>query len=551
MFRFDNYVEQWAMKFKELAHDPSKGSMNKRMYRMDSMMRNEEFSANLANAKSPSVGAVTQYDASSIGNGKRMMAFTHRVFFMVKQTTNSLTNPVINEVAAADAKEHGVEMAMKFVAYMEQDRKGWPDAKGRPTKAPNADLATIDFDTIDIVTDPVQHNGWWFTELLVQHTQSRPLCVVSTDYLPYDTLRKVAPYLYETTFSTLDYPAALAYFKEQRTDLFPALCSSFRKGNLYGRKLDWFYDNTAEFVVRTPAANGLHATLGIAGGSSAFEEKAVDDHKTTLPYHVLPFYLLDGRNDAGVFANTNVVPTDKGVLTKTVPLVEQREELCTVMLVRFILDRFSSARAALEYIRDYVAVYAPATLQAMGYEAHIMVGDAEHTYVLEFVDDAVVWTESNLMTNFHLHGVTPSADGTVYTPADVADGSLPSSQGITPHGSGLERWNIIARALPDLADSDDAVALLNRLNYTNAYKEQADPWYSEFVGDSLTVDSEPQAYADIRAKAKAIYAKRRRDTPPTEPRTWQSTHTSLYDLATGTLRVSVQEDTEHWYEFAM
>lgn len=549
MFRIDNYVEAWAQRFAALSHDPTRGSKNKRMYRMDSIMRNEEFAANLANAKSPSVAAVTQFDGA-VTQGAKFITFTHRIFFMVKQTTNSINNPVINEVAAADAKEQGVEMAMKFLAYMQADKMGRRSSEGRPAVPPNPDLAGLEIDSADIVTDPVQHNGWWFTELLVQHTQSRPLCVVPTDYLPYDTLRKVAPYLYETTFSTLDYPAALAYFKQQRPDLFPALCSSFRKGDLYGRKLDWFYGNTAEFVVRTPSANGLHATLGIAGGSSAFEEKAVDDHKAALPYHVLPFYLLDGRNDAGVFANTNVVPTDKGVLTKTVPLVEQRKELCTVMLVRFILDHFDSARAALEYIRDYVAVYAPATLQAMGYEAHIMVGDAEHTYVLEFVDNAVVWTESSQMTNFHLHGVTPSADGTVYTPADVADGNLPSSQGVTSHGSGLERWNIIARALPEISSEGDAVVLLNRLNYTNAYKEQAEPWYSEFVGDSLTVDSEPQAYADIMAKAKAIYAKRRRDTPPTEPRTWQSTHTSLYDLATGTLRVSVQEEDE-WYEFTM
>lgn len=556
MFRFDDYVEHWAEVYAPLQHDPSRGSKNKRMYRMDSIMRNEEFAANLANAKSPSVGAVTQFDGTAEGGGARFMVFTHRVFFMVKQATNSATNPVINEVAAAEAKEEGVRMAMKFMAYIEADKKGFPDEKGRPTRQPNRELEGIDIERSDIVTDPMVHNGWWFTELLLQHTQPRNRCIDPHDYLPFRSFTRLMPFRYLAEYDRLDYDFAREYYLAQQEDgdLAPYGCSAVRSGFMVGRNLDWFYSQHATAVVRTPATAGRFAVLGVAGNIDALTERAIADREVDgTTYAILPFQLLDGVNEHGLYCNSNVVPTDKGLTTRSVPAIEMREMLCSRMVPRYVLDHFRTAAEAVAFLRDYCSIYMADAIQRIGYEAHWLICDLTDSFVVEVVNDRVVIHEADVMTNFYLSGFTPNDDGTTCTPADVPDGLLPSvNNGITPHGCGLERWNLIV-ASKDAADTPSAMrALLNDLFYTHCYQEQAEPWYTEFVGEKgLTVDSDPTAYAPVVEAVKALYKKRDRDIPADQPRTWHTAHSSVYDLATRTLYLVTQEDTASEQVFSM
>lgn len=172
MFRIDDYCEAWAQKFKPISHNPERGSKDKAFYRMDSITRLEEFAAGLAHAKSPSMAVVTQIDGEMVSNNPKFIRYTHRVFFFVKQAGSILQNSPTDEVAAANAKYEGVELVYKLIAYMFNDK----------TKNKNTDLEGMDFNTASIISVPQKFNGWWPTELVIEHIIPRQLCVSKEDY---------------------------------------------------------------------------------------------------------------------------------------------------------------------------------------------------------------------------------------------------------------------------------------------------------------------------------------------------------------------------------
>lgn len=169
MFRIDNYLERWAEQFKPIGHVPNKGSKEKRFYRMDSITRLDDFTKNLINAKSPSMGVVTQMDGQLDGQSGKFIRYTHRVFFLVKQKGAS---GAIDEVAAADAKYEGNELAQKLIAYLYEDK----------VKNENKDLKGLVIETTAVITVPQMYNGWWPTEVVVEHLIPRNLCVNKEDY---------------------------------------------------------------------------------------------------------------------------------------------------------------------------------------------------------------------------------------------------------------------------------------------------------------------------------------------------------------------------------
>lgn len=172
IFRLDNYLEQWAQVYKPISHDPTRGSRDKRFYRMDSITRLEEFTANLTQAKSPSMAVVTQMDGAVEGSSNKFMRYTHRIFFMVKQTDTNALRGVIDELGAADAKAEGQELAQDLLAWFYEDKD----------KNKNKELAGLDFSTATVFSVPQKFNGWWPTELVIEHVVPRDLCINKEKY---------------------------------------------------------------------------------------------------------------------------------------------------------------------------------------------------------------------------------------------------------------------------------------------------------------------------------------------------------------------------------
>ena len=195
---------------------------------------------------------------------------------------------------------------------------------------------------------------------------------------------------------------------------------------------------------------------------------------------------------------------------------------------------------------DYCALYAPKSIQSMGYEAHFMIGDAYKTFVVEIVDNVIVAHEHSVMTNFFIDGVKFNEDGKVYTPYDVTQDLLPSQEnGITPYGSGLERYNTIISMLSAYNGNMSKARMrdiLLQVIYTNTYKKTDEStWFTEFVTSKLglTVDTpwNAEEWNVTIEKYREIFKHRSRDIP----NTWHTSHSSIYNIAEKKLYLCAQE----------
>lgn len=358
-------------------------------------------------------------------------------------------------------------------------------------------------------------------------------------------LRRVTEYLYEADYADIDYDAAKEYLKKDADLAMPGACSAFKYEDYYCRNFDWTYDNSAEFVVNVQPSkeSGRYKSKGMAGGIKIFTEEFVKDNandKNEL-YAILPFLMRDGINERGVFAEINVVPTwDPENKNTSVPEISEKNQISALMLVRYVLDNFSTAYSAVMYIKYFVSIYFPKALHGMGYECHWMIGDKTNTYCLEIVDNEVVITDIAAipyMTNFHLYNVEFNPDGTVYTPdtQDETHNAVDTNY-IHPLGAGLERYNFIV----NMIDSDyfDYIDILKGLHYTNAYNPVL-RWLTEFVGlHGLQADSDPEDFEPVLESAHEVFLNRDRNTGTT----WQTCHSAIYNPETYNMVISIQED---------
>ena len=367
----------------------------------------------------------------------------------------------------------------------------------------------------------------------------------------YKEIKKIKDYLYETYYDECDYEYAKEYFEKRKVNLNGA-CSAVRKGNFYGRNFDWIYDEGAEFIVRTPRIGNRFASMGVVGHVDELTNEFVESGEFSKDYKILPFKIVDGINEYGLVANSNVVPNDKGINPEAHPAIEERDRICNLALVRYILDNFKTAQEAVEYIRDYVTIYPVKTLEDMNYELHFMIADEKKTYVLEIVDNVVRVidvTNKPMMTNFYLYGVTFNADGKTYYPAiNDATHNAKITNGVTDHGCGLERYAKIVDAYSGLNDLDSmADFMAHDLRYTNAYTggdAEIGEWCTEFVDGNLTVESGAEDFEAAIAASKYAYQHRTRNPEEEYFGTWQSTHSVVYDIKNREMNIIVQEDDE-------
>ena len=372
------------------------------------------------------------------------------------------------------------------------------------------------------------------------------------------SIKKIRDYLFRADCTELDYSSAIEYFSNNNDTSNIGACTSVHNGKYYGRNYDWLYDSTAEFVVFTPHTTSYKKTVGVAGGLTTLTNDFVSAGTASELYEIVPFMLLDGMNENGLVASMNVVPTDKGETTSTTPNVETVDSINVLMIVRYIIDRFNTALSAAEYIRDYVSVTMPSGLHDRNYEVHVMIADRGSTYMLEFVEgETVIINLSNtpFSTNFYLTDVTLNDDNTVYTPASKDENhDAITTNGITAHGSGLERWNYIVENYTNANTYLGMKALMNGLKYTNTYDTtKEDFWYTEFVGipygtgQTTNVASDVETFEEYMTPYVEKFNIRSRDPLQEGYGTWQTVHSSIYDMTGKVLILWVQEDNNGMY----
>lgn len=352
------------------------------------------------------------------------------------------------------------------------------------------------------------------------------------------SLTRVAEYLYEydDTYTSYTDPSDMS--------LIPGGCSSFKLGDKMGRNLDWYYNDQVDFIINC-SRPGCRKSIGIASHPK-ITKSSLEAGEYIKYFEVLPWYTQDGINEDGLYASINVVPDDiPGGLTDYTP-DGYEDSIDVLQIVRYILDYCTSVEDACDKLSRIQIRYNRAVAEK-GYGIHAMVADEYICLVLEVVNGELKIIESNKSTNFWLYGTTLNDKaGRVYTNADVPNNLPTRDNGITPLGSGLERWNIIAGY-----EGDDPRELLNILAYTHTYTNTSDIWYSELVyaPRNVTVDT-PVDSEEMKYMLDVVhsqYESRSRDNPVT----WHTTHSSVYDLKSITLSIVSQEDSSKEFEYAL
>lgn len=338
-------------------------------------------------------------------------------------------------------------------------------------------------------------------------------------------VRRIAPYLFDITCEEYDDTEAMKKFAQY---MKPAACSQVWKNGLVGRKFDWYYDQSASFIVHVPGKPGRFASIGVANGSSGLTDAIAGSGEWTDAYKILPYLTMDGVNENGVYCGPNVVPMNGKEDEQWAG-----KDIFAYSVVRHVLDNCKTAEEAAEIVAS--KTYMPVNFH--GYSFHFMVCDPTHAFLVE---DGVVHDVTagrSFMTNFRSTGDIIGTDGRV---------DFDKVAELDPHGSGLERYNIIIDAFSGLTSTDKFRELMTSLNYTKSYKLDTDPfWKTEFAADytgtglggDLKCNSPIEDYEKVIAWANNGYVNRTFGGG-----TWHTTHTSVYDLEHKNVIVSVREE---------
>lgn len=378
---------------------------------------------------------------------------------------------------------------------------------------------------------------------------------------PFKSIEKICDYLYKAECREVDYNFAFDYFKINDVPVSGA-CSSIRSGNYFGRNFDWYYNHDIAMVIHTPRLNGRYASIGMAGCQPYLTGEMVEAGTFSEYLKAYPFFLLDGINEKGVFVNDNVVPGQDMdcTTTGTTPLEDKKGDLCMNMLPRFVLDNYASAREAIDDIRNHWSVYMKPSELLGHYEVHYMIGDPNETYIVEFYNNEMYVEKTDtdggklaVMTNFYIKGIN-LIDGKI---GNVGE----NLSGLTPNGSGVDRYNILVDAYESAAESKDAMMeAMESVWYSKAY-DRNNHWYSEFVGSPdriadpdgsvlLTMNDPAEKYENVLNIIDGWYDNRNRD----EWKVWHTTHTSVYDIRNRRLHLRFQEneieDKEYVFEIS-
>lgn len=164
---FSRIVEEWAMKYKPMQHEPGEGSRNQRFFPIEDIVAIPEFMSKIPEAKSPCVMFEYMIQAN-IEGGRIRPSYT--AYFPVNSGT-SKPNPRLAQRAVRESLEH----AFKFLAWVRNEQDN-----GR------RELQHIDLDRVRVDTYGPLLNGWYAVFLQFEDVDNFSTCVLAEDYVDVD-----------------------------------------------------------------------------------------------------------------------------------------------------------------------------------------------------------------------------------------------------------------------------------------------------------------------------------------------------------------------------
>ena len=366
----------------------------------------------------------------------------------------------------------------------------------------------------------------------------------------YTSIKRVAQYLYDVTYDQTVTEAEAEEYLSNNYKGGAGQCTSLAGDGFAVHQLDWYLTHLAEFHIHTPRSEGrLLESHSMGGNSPELTDEAVASGRYSPKYKWLPFTVSDGINEAGVFASVNVVSSIDG--ERTTGTNPGLPRMHAMRVVRHILDNYKTADEAVQTLANKFDIYAPQG--AVNEEFHWIIADGKQKFILECVGNKAVIIDKTeysriWMTNFRLSGVEFDENGYV----------IPET--VEPHGQGVERYNLVNDYREAKVTLKNLVSLGSELRFSRAYTEglKTDPELplrkTDFCGiysdgtEDLTVTTPDENFRRVWGVARERWS----DTEKRDKGlVWQSEHLAIYEIASRTLTLCIQEDFDKTYTFQL
>lgn len=372
------------------------------------------------------------------------------------------------------------------------------------------------------------------------------------------TIKKVNDYLYEVDnndyFASYNYNPFSSGAEFNGVKDWHGVCAAVRNGVLCGRNLDWSCSHQPEFVVRTPAKDGKHATLGICA-TGMIKKKPEQGWLSQMLVNDITQCTYDGINDAGVYMVVLVVHhSDDTAPVGTNP--KAARSIHGSNIIRYVLDNASSAADAIRLMKE-VNIYG--TLE--DYTFHWLLCDEKESYFVELINNSVVACKCESNT------VNPEFTKPVITNFYMLK---PFKSQKVPGGS--ERYTLLNNDYIKTGTVSGMFSALENVRFSKKYQCKdprtlpagaPDPnWYSEFYESAPNYEdySKPALHYNINSdhldmwdhcikhdiaknSIDSIYAKGL--NPRDHMLTSWTVHTSVYNLKERSMQVVLAEQYDN------
>lgn len=258
-------------------------------------------------------------------------------------------------------------------------------------------------------------------------------------------------------------------------------CSSWRKENFHGRNIDWNMRDYATIIIHMPKneAKGVkYASVGlIAGNPTCVKSFIHENGEIPEEYRSwLPATIVDGINECGVVINHNIVPFDGCAYQET-------GELVTMILCRYVLDHFATAKEAVDALRS--TSVAQILVKVAHDYSHFMISDPTESYVVEWINGEFVATEfvNDGNGNYFSDGGQP-AIMTNYFVGEAEKYGLGTQEFFRNHiqAAGVERTWSIQSQLGAAGSVEDHLNICRSVMFSKFCKGETD-WATENCGN--------------------------------------------------------------------
>ncbi|MBO4894715.1 MAG: linear amide C-N hydrolase [Clostridia bacterium] len=165
-------------------------------------------------------------------------------------------------------------------------------------------------------------------------------------------------------------------------------CSTVYSDGLFGRNFDW---HTCEAMILVTSGSGYKSVSTV---NLDFVNSSTDYDLTDDIIRLSSVYApLDGMNEKGVCISVNMIP-DGGA---TIGQSTGKTDLTTSTAVRLVLNKASSAKHAVELLKNYDLH------SSYGYLVHFAICDPSGCSVaVEYINNKMYVTETRVLTNFYV-----------------------------------------------------------------------------------------------------------------------------------------------------